>query len=340
MTITAFPLQAAGVTFGQEPTYQLLDHLVGTGVVTGLVVAQRAAGANMSVDVSAGAAYVAVTNGGKRMFLNGASSNSGTPGTPGADWSATFTAAHATLPRVDRVVAQVRDNVFDSSTFYDGKLRVVAGTATAGATLANLTGAPAVPAGCEHVAYVLVPAAATTIATANIANAKTGGRIGAGAAKLQGRGVVGIKSGATITLANTATTMHSTAPTWTAYVDAGQGTVQYDSATGRLKSLVDGIFRARFSAPFMWTATDATALLLYRLYIGGGYDVQRQHRIELPNLGAQTQRYDTFSDEIIAPMSAGGYIGLELSSAAERGSIAASYAMSGLYMSLEYLGPS
>lgn len=167
MTITAFPLQAAGVTFGQEPTYTLLDHLFTAGVASGLSVSQRSAGADMSVDVSAGAAYVPVSSGGKRQFLSSATSNSGA-GTASAEWTATFAGAHGTLPRIDRVVAMVQDNIFDSGGQYRGMFRVVQGTASSGATLTNLTGAPALPANCVHIRYVLVPAAATAITTANI----------------------------------------------------------------------------------------------------------------------------------------------------------------------------
>lgn len=57
-------------------------------------------------------------------------------------------AAHATLPRIDRVVLDERGAVY-----------VVKGTATAGATLANLTGATAEPADVMTLGYVLVPAA-------------------------------------------------------------------------------------------------------------------------------------------------------------------------------------
>ena len=60
--------------------------------------------------------------------------------------------AHATLPRVDRVVQGL-----------DGTISVVAGTATSGATLNNLTGATGVPASKSLLADVLVGAAVTAI---------------------------------------------------------------------------------------------------------------------------------------------------------------------------------
>lgn len=131
------------------------------GVVAGgdMAVAQRAAGANLSVDIAAGEAYVqgdAITNQGMYYAYNDAVSN-----------LATFTAAHATLPRIDRVALRVRD-AFHGDAANDEAFVVVTGTATSGATLANLTGATAVPANHLLLANVLIPAAATSITTANI----------------------------------------------------------------------------------------------------------------------------------------------------------------------------
>ena len=74
-----------------------------------------------------------------------------------------ITAASATNPRIDTIVAQVEDAAYAGAT-NAWKLAVVTGTATVGATLANLTGAGAVPASSLVLAYVLVAANATTIA--------------------------------------------------------------------------------------------------------------------------------------------------------------------------------
>ena len=71
-------------------------------------------------------------------------------------------AASATNPRIDTIVAQVEDAAYAGAT-NAWKLAVVTGTATVGATLANLTGAGAVPASSLVLAYVLVAANATTI---------------------------------------------------------------------------------------------------------------------------------------------------------------------------------
>lgn len=59
----------------------------------------------------------------------------------------TMTAAHATNPRIDRVVLDKNGGIYK-----------VDGTPTGGATLTNLTGAPALPADAIPLAYVLTPA--------------------------------------------------------------------------------------------------------------------------------------------------------------------------------------
>lgn len=169
---TPFPIQAAGVKSGADIVYGLLDDLLSEGVsgANDLAVVQNPLGANLSVTVNAGSGYVEVISGGKRRILNDAASNSGAPGALNAtDWETTFTAPHATLPRIDRVVATVYDsNVDGGSGKYAVKFRVIPGAASAGATLANLTGAAAVPDNSILLANVLVAAAATSIVTAQI----------------------------------------------------------------------------------------------------------------------------------------------------------------------------
>ncbi len=79
--------------------------------------------------------------------------------------TATVGAAHATLPRIDQVVLRVRDAAPAPAAGGDaensGKIEVVAGTATSGATLDNRTGAAALPVSSLRLADILVPAAFT-----------------------------------------------------------------------------------------------------------------------------------------------------------------------------------
>src|SRR3954471_1784670 len=131
------------------------------GVVSAgdMAVAQRAAGANYSVDIASGEALIqgdTVSNQGRYYVLNDAVTN-----------VTGFTAAHATLPRIDRVTLRVRD-AFHGDAANDLSFQIVTGTATSGATLANLNGAAAVPNSQLLLANVLIPATATTVTTANI----------------------------------------------------------------------------------------------------------------------------------------------------------------------------
>jgi hypothetical protein len=127
---------------------------------TDLTVAQRSAGANMSVDIAAGEAYIADDH---------VSSNAG-----GFYWTknegivnTTITTADATNPRVDRVILEVLDAYLGDAS-NTRRFRVVAGTPTGGATLTNLSGAAAVPSNAILLANVLVGAGVTSITTANI----------------------------------------------------------------------------------------------------------------------------------------------------------------------------
>lgn len=170
-----YPMQKSDITFGYDSLYESFRALgIGrSGVMANpdMVVAQRAAGANMSVDVASGYAWIIPVSSvyaGPRLIRNLAVSNSGTPGNPGSDWLSTFSAADATNPRIDRVCLTARDHVVDSSGAYDAKFRVVTGTPTPGATLVNLNGAGAMPANSLLLANVLVPAGATSITAANI----------------------------------------------------------------------------------------------------------------------------------------------------------------------------
>ncbi len=69
----------------------------------------------------------------------------------------TLEAAHGTHPRIDAVILQVADaDASGGSTNWS--VTYTKGTATSGATLTNLTGAPTIPDSALLLAYVLVPA--------------------------------------------------------------------------------------------------------------------------------------------------------------------------------------
>lgn len=131
----------------------------GVVAASDLMVVQRGAGANMSVDVGIGGAWVGVTTGTRNGLVhcfNDAVAN------------VTITAAHATLPRIDQIYLRYNDSSIPTGSGDVPTLAVATGTATAGATLANRTGAAALPADTLRLADVLVAAVDTSITNSEI----------------------------------------------------------------------------------------------------------------------------------------------------------------------------
>lgn len=134
-------------------------------------VSQRALGANMSVDVAAGDAWVAGTDTARQGMYHAANDavvNVATT-TAGAAWAV----GDATNPRLDQIILRVFDTTDGAAangnnTADNVQLLVLQGTATAGATLDTRTGAAALPSSCIRIADVLIPAATSTASTANI----------------------------------------------------------------------------------------------------------------------------------------------------------------------------
>src|SRR5688572_19961982 len=99
-------------------------------------VTQRAAGANMSVDVAAGECFVqgdTVVRQGIYHLVNDAVIN------------ATISANAPGNPRIDQIIARVYDSADAGAGTDTPAIEVLAGTPSAGATLANRTGAAALP---------------------------------------------------------------------------------------------------------------------------------------------------------------------------------------------------
>jgi hypothetical protein len=125
---------------------------------TDLKVSQRAAGANMSVDIAAGTGWVkgdTVTRQGLYHTYNDAVVN------------AAVTASHGSLPRIDQVGLRINDSTHGAGSDTPA-LEVLAGTATSGATLDNRNGAATLPASWLRLADVLVPAGSSSVTNANI----------------------------------------------------------------------------------------------------------------------------------------------------------------------------
>lgn len=162
MTLVADFNSSVNVPF-QRMRQLLLEQ--GGGIQEGVVgandlkVAQRGAGANMSVDVSAGAAWVQIDTGtrnGLGHVYNDATAN------------VVVSASNATNPRIDQIILRWNDTSIPTGSGNVPTLEVLTGTATAGATLDNRTGATALPNDCLRLADFLVPATSTSVTTANI----------------------------------------------------------------------------------------------------------------------------------------------------------------------------
>jgi hypothetical protein len=176
-TVTVSPTLGHAVLFtqggvGTSPGYDAIDlRRLRRGAsggqprvfdVTGWKVSERAAGANMTVDVAANVG-LAVVDG-----TNVAFQDPYVVAPHSAVASLDVAAAHGTNPRVDSVFLVVRDTTHDASGFSDTRLVYSTGTATSGATLDNRTNAPTAPANSLLLADVLVPAADTTISNSQI----------------------------------------------------------------------------------------------------------------------------------------------------------------------------
>lgn len=131
---------------------------------TDFVVTPAATG--LRVDIAAGAAWVKGDSGTPGMGISqGLFSVVNDAAVTNA---VTLPTADPTNPRIDQIVLKVRDSADLGSGADDAIFDYVQGTATAGATLLNRTGAAAIPNDCLLLADVLVPAAATNLVAANV----------------------------------------------------------------------------------------------------------------------------------------------------------------------------
>jgi hypothetical protein len=127
---------------------------------TGQKVTQRASGgANMSVDVAAGACWVkgdtSVRQGLYHVYND-------------AVLNLTIGANASGSPRLDQIICRVNDTIDGGAGTDTGSIEVLAGTATGGATLDNRSGAAALPSTAVRLADVLVASGAASITNTNI----------------------------------------------------------------------------------------------------------------------------------------------------------------------------
>lgn len=139
-------------------------------------VSQRAAGANMSVDISSGRVFVEpggpASQQGIYMARTEATYNTS------SDGGYTWTAADGSNPRIDLLCIEVAD-ADEGGSFTGFKFRVVDGTPSASAThQLNVAQWPAIPNYVVPIAAIKIPAADTTISTADITNLNPVGGVG------------------------------------------------------------------------------------------------------------------------------------------------------------------
>lgn len=170
MAVEANPVFIQGDNYSAELTRRgtsgfLLARGATIGSVTGGVVNFAAndlqmspPGSGLSVNVAVGECIVpgssSSTQGG--YYFRGSSTT-----------NLAVATANPTNPRVDLVCATVNDAAYTGS-LNTGILQVVTGTPTSGATLSNLTGAPSLPTSSLLIGYILVPANATNIISADL----------------------------------------------------------------------------------------------------------------------------------------------------------------------------
>lgn len=171
-TATITPtLGAAPVTL-QAGNYSAIDdrRYWGSGLNEGCLstgsyqVIQRAAGANMTVDVASSVGNGAIVTGDSvtaqgKYFV---------PPTA-ADVNVDIAAADVSNPRNDLVVLEVKDDQHDASGLNLARVRVITGTPNASAVGTDAPGAngtPALPSSCLLLAVVTVTAGATSVTTA------------------------------------------------------------------------------------------------------------------------------------------------------------------------------
>ena len=148
------PIFAQNGTYSAKAVRQLVEQVGTEGVVgNGYAVTQRGAGANMSVDVEAGAAFVQgddEAGQGAYLCVNDAVTN------------LPVDAADPSNPRIDIICVTVRDPNAGGQAGDDFVIEVITGTPS------GVPSAPATPDSAIKIAEVAVGAAATSILNADI----------------------------------------------------------------------------------------------------------------------------------------------------------------------------
>lgn len=165
------------LTYSAEQTRRFVTALLTRGATIGSAVGGLVgstdflvtyAGSGLNVSAAAGEGYVA----GSSTTSQGAYYARGSTAT-----SLTPASANPTNPRIDLIYVQVNDTAYTGST-NNATCSIATGTPSSGANLTNKTGAPSLPVSSYALAYVLIPANASTISNVDILNVSTQATLG------------------------------------------------------------------------------------------------------------------------------------------------------------------
>lgn len=201
MTFTVSPFALQNGSLSADVLRQAMSSTIAPGggpvTLSDLTVTQTGT-PSMNVSIGVGRIWIPGTNVGNVAGGN-FSSQAMYYGQNDAAYTASVTTSDPINPRIDVVYAAVTDSQYAGVT-NTGTLAVVAGVPTAGA--AYPANAPTIPANAKAVAWINVPANASSILNANITNLTALPASPAASAKgLQYEGVVTAGSGAFTTLA-------------------------------------------------------------------------------------------------------------------------------------------
>jgi hypothetical protein len=169
MSVEVFGLQDNAAGESAEKTRRAICFMLQRGASIGSVLGGVVQSTDLQVTYQGAGLKIETSPGEAIVPGNVSATESGYYSRNTAAATATLTAANGSNPRIERISLVVLDAAYEGSENI-GEIKVSVGTAKAGATLANLEGVAAAPKNSITLAYVLVPAGATTISNADIKN--------------------------------------------------------------------------------------------------------------------------------------------------------------------------
>ncbi len=166
-----------------------------------------------------------------------------------AQTNISIAASNPSNPRIDLVCATINDQTYSGST-NNGVIQVVTGTPTSGATLANPSGAPALPASSLFLGYVLVPANASNIITSDILSEPSSALFGPHVLTVSGQAVTIPLNYESVKVVNNAASSVTITLTTAGATDSQPLVVRYYDFTGAVQTLTwSGVEAGATTAP-------------------------------------------------------------------------------------------